>query len=128
LVGAYVCPDGFVSQVVYFSTKPDPKWFEDMVSSQVGKENFAHDDVRVASRHGWELGNNCFETLEAKLGANPSITEIYWTRYPKTEDQKRVGISLCSGESSETGCLRLFAHDRGNVERFCPMCRAKLKS
>ena len=126
VVGAYVCPDSFVSQVVYFTTKPDVNWFEDMISGQVGKENFAHRDIRVASRHGWELGKNSLETLEAKLGPNPSVTEVYWTRYPRTEDQKQVAISLCTGNGSADGCLRLFAHNRNRIEKLCPSCRSKL--
>lgn len=52
LVGAYVCPDGLVSQVVYFSLEPDQVWFERMLSDQVGKENLSPKDVRVASPHG----------------------------------------------------------------------------
>ena len=127
VLGAYVCSDGFVSQVVYFSPKPDSKWFNDLISGQVGEENFTSKDVRLASRHGWELGGNAVATLEAKLGTNPSITEIYWTRYPRTEAQKQVAISLCTGDSSQSGCLKLFAHDRNSVERFCPSCKAKLK-
>jgi hypothetical protein len=128
VVGAYVCPDGFVSQVVYFSQKPDLKWFEGMLVGQVGKENFTSNDVRVASRHGWELGRDALETLEEKLGTGASITEVYWTRYARTDAQKKIAVSLCRGDSSQGGCMRLFAHDRNDVKRFCPSCEAKLKS
>jgi hypothetical protein len=123
VLGAYVCPDGFVSQVVYFSQKPNLKWFSDVIVSQVGEENFTGNDIRVATRHGWELGGEATKTLEAQLGANPSITEAYWTRYPKTDAQKQMAISLCTGDSSRAGCLRLFAHDRSKAESFCPTCR-----
>ena len=123
VLGAYVCPDGFVSQVVYFSEKPDLNWFNSTINSQVGSENFVATDVRVATRHGWELGGNALESLKAKLGPDPSITEVYWTRYPKTDLQKQTAISLCMGDSLHPGCLRLFAHESGKVERFCPACR-----
>jgi hypothetical protein len=123
IIGAYVCPDGFVSQVVYFSQKPNLKWFSDTIVNQVGSENFTTNDVRVATRHGWELGGGAVETLEAQLGPNPSVTEVYWTRYPKTEAQKQIAISVCTGDVSHPGCLRLFAHDRNEIERLCPTCR-----
>ena len=128
VLGAYICPDGFASQVVYFSQKPDLKWFTDMITSGVGQENFTTDDVRVASRHGWELGGNALETLEAKAGTDSPIIEVYWTRYPRTDAAKQIAISLCIGDHSKLGCLKLFAHDRNTVERFCPACRSKVAS
>jgi hypothetical protein len=126
VVGAYVCPDGFVSQVVYFSLKPDMQWFERMLSDQVGMENFSPRDIRIASRHGWELGGTAREIVEANLGQGASIREAYWTRYAKTEEQKQLAVSLCQGDGSKAGCMKLFMHDRGSVERLCPACKAKL--
>ncbi len=128
ILGAYVCPDGFVSQVVYFSQQPDMKWFTDKLASEVGRENFMPHDVRVASRHGWELGGKARETLEAKVGTNSPITEVYWTRYARTDAEKQTAISLCIGDGSRSGCLRLFAHDRNMVEKFCLACKSKLTS
>ena len=46
LVGAYICPDCFVSQVVYFSTQPDRNSFERSLQDQVGRENVHHRDLR----------------------------------------------------------------------------------
>jgi len=128
VLGAYVCPDGFVSQVVYFSQKPDLTWFTNKLTSEVGVENFTPNDVRVASRYGWELGGNALETLEAKAGTNSPITEVYWTRYARTDAAKQVAISLCTGDPSRSGCLKLFAHDRNTLERFCPACKSNLTS
>jgi hypothetical protein len=122
-LGAYICPDGYVSQVVYFSQKPDLAWFMDTITSQVGTENFRSSDVRTATRHGWELGRDALQTLQTQLGTKPSITEVYWTRYPKTEAEKKIGISLCTGNIDRSGCLRLFPHDVNKAERLCPVCR-----
>ncbi len=127
LVGAYVCPDGFVSQVVYFSLAPDQVWFEGMLSDQVGKENLSQRDIRVASRHGWELGEKALDILQSKLGESGAIREIYWTRYPKTDAQKQQALSLCMGEVSKAGCMKLFIHDRNSLERLCPSCKAKYR-
>jgi len=126
VLGAYACPDGFVSQVVYFTQKPDLNWFNGTISSQVGAENFTTNDVRVATRHGWELGGNARQSLADKLGPNASITEVYWTRYAKTDAQKQTAISLCTGDGSRLGCLKLFAHESGKTEKFCPACRTRV--
>jgi hypothetical protein len=123
VLGAYVCPDGFVSQVVYFSQKPDLHWFNGLISSQVGADNFATSDVRVASRHGWELGGDAQEILRAKLGPNASLIEVYWTRYARTDVEKRIAVSLCMGDGSRSGCLSLFAHESRRIEKFCSTCR-----
>ncbi len=125
LVGAYVCPDGFVSQVVYFSLQPDREWFEHILSDQVGKENLSPRDIRLASRHGWELGGYARDILQSNLGECGSISEIYWTRYPKTEAQKQQAVSLCIGEGLKIGCMKLFMHGRNSVEKYCPSCKAK---
>jgi hypothetical protein len=125
LVGAYVCPDVFVSQVVYFSTQPDSEWFERMLRAQVGPENINHRDIRIASRHGWELGGDAQAALRSKLGEGGVIHEVYWTRYPKTEEQKQQAVSLCVGDASKAGCMKLFMHNRNSVERLCPSCKAK---
>lgn len=122
VLGAYVCPDGLVSQVVYFSAKPDLKWFNKTISDQV-RTNFTTNDVRLATRHGWELGGDSQETLKRHLRSKPSITEVYWTRYARTEAQKQVAISLCLGDRTRPGCMKLFAHEISSVEKFCPACR-----
>jgi hypothetical protein len=123
VLGAYTCPDAFVSQVVYFSQRPNLKWFNDTIASQVGAANFAANDVRVATRYGWELRGNADANLEANLRSNPTMTEVYWTRYARTDAEKKIAISLCLGDQSRPGCLKLFAHDSERVERFCPACR-----
>ena len=123
VLGAYVCPESFVSQVVYFSQKPDINSFEKLVTSQVGKENFTPNDIRLGSRHGWELGYDARKMVEVNLGPDGKITEVYWTRYARTDSEKKVAISLCSGDGTRKGCLKLFAHDSSTAEKFCPTCK-----
>ena len=122
VLGAYICPDAFVSQVVCFSERPDVKWFSDTIADQVGADNFKPRDVRLATRHGWELGGQARKTLETQLGKDGSISEMYWTRYARTDAEKQVAISLCVGDASHSGCLRLFAHDRNRTSGLCPAC------
>jgi len=101
------------------------KWFNDTIASQVGAENFTSNDVRLATRHGWELGDHALGDLETQLGPNHSISEVYWTRYARTDEQKQVAISLCIGDSTRPGCLKLFAHASNQTEKLCPICRRK---
>jgi hypothetical protein len=125
LVAAYTCPDGFVSQVVYFSPKPDHGWFINWITDQVGKENFSERDIRLASRHGWELGKDAQRKMESKLGSGATIKELYWTRYPNTEREKQQAVSLCLGDGTKPGCWKLFIHNRDSKEMLCRACRAK---
>jgi hypothetical protein len=125
LLGAYVCPDGFVSQVVYFSTKPDREYFLRTLTAEVGQEHLNPRDIRVASRHGWELGREAEKALRSKLGEAGVIHELYWTRYPRTDAEKLMVVSLCTGDGAKAGCLRLFMHARSSIEKFCPSCKAK---
>ena len=122
VVATYTCPDGFVSQVVYFSERPDLDWFSKMMATQVGEEHYTTDDVRTASRQGCELGNDARSELEHHLGRDGKVVEVYWTRYPRTDEQKIRGISLCTGDASRAGCLKIFAHDVSKDEKVCPAC------
>jgi hypothetical protein len=125
VLGAYACPGGAVSHVVYFSLKPDLAWFEKFLSDQVGGENVQTRDIRLATRHGWELGKGAQHELESKLGPGGSVREVYWRRYPKTDDQKQRIVSLCTGTESKAGCLKLFMQGKESNERLCPACRAR---
>lgn len=123
LVGAYNCPAGVVSQVVYFSLKPDLDWFRNLLEVQVGADNISAQDIRVASRHGWELGGNAIRILRQQLDKGASVCQVYWTRYPKTEEQKQLVLFLCRGDDQKRGCMKLFLQDRNAVERLCSECR-----
>lgn len=125
VLGAYTCPDGVVSHVVYLSPRPNVAWFEDTLSDQLGKQNVEGRDVRLASRHGWELGEGAREELVRELGDAGSITEVYWRRYPQSDEQKQMLVSMCIGNGIKPGCLRLFMQSEKSGERLCPACRAK---
>jgi len=128
IVAAYTCPDGFVSQVVYFTdSKPDLEWFHEFLSQQVEKRNVGKRDVRIATRYGWELEGDARREIQSQLGPEGKLTEVYWTRYPKTELQKKNAISLCIGSPSKPGCMRLFIHSRKSKPALCHECASKKK-
>jgi hypothetical protein len=121
-IGAYVCPDGYVSRVIYFSINPDIKWFRKFLDSQVGEEMVKSRDVRPATRHGWELEKEASAEIN-KLTPKGIIKEIYWTTYPKTEEEKRLGVFLCSSVEGERECRRLFVQDIKAKNKVCPKCQ-----
>ncbi len=118
LVGSYVCPQDYVSRVVYFSGNPDPKWFENYLSKQVGTTRVRRRDIRFGTRHGWELGQEAEETI--RNFAPRGIKQYYWTFYPKTELDKAFGTFLCSKE--EGGCGKIFTKPTEAETKLCPQC------
>jgi hypothetical protein len=123
VISAYVCPNGVVSHLVNFSLKPDLAWFQVFLSRQVGEENVKDRDLRLATRHGWELGNGAEEEIQSQLGPAGAIKQVYWRRYPATDEEKDMLVALCVGNDSKTGCLTLFMKRKESNERLCPACR-----
>ena len=122
VVGAYVCPDGYVSRVIYFSTAPDVAWFKTFLTTQVGEGVLKDRDLRPATRHGWELEGGDSTNI-SNMRSTSGIKEVYWTRYPRTEEEKRRGIFLCSDTLTGERCRRLFVQDTHSPDRLCPQCR-----
>lgn len=122
VIGAYVCPSGYVSRVVYFSAYPDIKPLKAFLYSQVGEEIAADRDIRPATRHGWELGSDALAEI-GKVSPTGVIKEVYWTVYPKTEDEGRRGIFLCSSREQGKRCSRLFVQEKKSRNRQCPKCK-----
>jgi hypothetical protein len=122
VIGAYVCPDGYVSRVVYFSVSPDVTQLKSFLYSQVGKEIVADRDIRPATRHGWELGSDAMAEI-GEVSPTGTIGEVYWTVYPETEDERNRGVFVCSYPGKGRGCNRLFVQDKESRNRLCPKCR-----
>ena len=122
VIGAYVCPGGYVSRVVYFSVNPDIKLLKAFLYSQIGAEIVTDCDLRPATRHGWELGNDALAEI-GKVSHTGVIKEVYWTVYPKTEDERNRGIFICSHLEKGRTCNRLFIQDKKSRNRLCPKCK-----
>lgn len=129
LLGAYACPGNYVSRVVYFDEgNPDTEWFYNFLESQLGGERVRRRDIRHASRYGWELRRGAFGEIQRVTGSRkvtPKITEVYWTFYPKDDNEKKYGTFICGvgNEDENKGCRKLFTQDTSSTERFCPDCR-----
>lgn len=122
MVGAYVCPDGYVSRVIYFSIDPDINWFKKFLTTQVGEEIFTERDLRLATRHGWELESDA-STEISNMSPTGVVKEVYWTTYPKTNEERRRGVFLCLDPQKGKGCKRLFVQEVHSSNRLCPKCR-----
>jgi hypothetical protein len=121
IVKASVCPDGYVSRVIAFSMHPDWSWFKDFLVNQ-GVEAIVRDrDLRPASRHGWELRTDISSTVR-HISPTGNIYEVYWTTYPKTDEERRRGLFICSDDAPGVGCKRLFVQNINSQNRRCPKC------
>jgi hypothetical protein len=122
VVGAYVCPSAYVTRVIYFSVNPDIDWFRGFLTAQVGEEIVNDRDIRPATRHGWELGNDAVAEID-KVTPKHIVREVYWTIYPRTEEAKSRGVFLCSSPEVDKGCHKLFIQDIKSTNTLCPKCR-----
>ena len=113
IIGGYFCPGNYASRVVYFSLHPDRDWFEKFLRDQV-EERVRSKDIRSATRHGWELGGNA-ETEIKKISAN-GVTQLYWTAYPASEEEKVSGTFRCEN------CGRLFVKTFSDEAKLCSDC------
>jgi hypothetical protein len=127
VVGAYCCPNGYVSRIVYFGFGDNTDQFRGFLSSQLGSKVVTGKDLRVASRYGWELGEEAAADIEelARQHQLP-LRQTYWVRYPKSEEEKAQGVFLCSDSSPRGGCGRLFTQKLTDSTRLCPNCRRQV--
>jgi hypothetical protein len=114
LVGSYVCPDNYVSRVVFFeSNNRDMDWFKSFVRSELdGGERIRDKDFRFATRHGWELGGEAEAEIQSVSGSK-GIVEYYWTFYPRGEEEKKLGNFLCEK------CGKLFTQPLSSKNKVC---------
>ena len=114
LVGAYVCPVGYVSRIVYFANHPDRNWFEKFLGDQVSPILRAR-DIRVATRHGWELGGSA-EAEILGISDTGDVKQYYWTFYPKSDREKTMGAFVCKN------CGNLFTKSFSDESTLCSKC------
>ena len=122
-VGGYVCPGNYVSRVMYFADRPDPEWFESFLRDQIGKDRLRSRDVRMATRHGWELGLDAEAEIMKAAPGTGSVKQFYWVFYPQNDEEKKYGTFLCP--TSAGGCGSLFTKSLTDESVLCPACSAK---
>ena len=120
LVGAYVCPQKYVSRVVYFADNSDPDWFERFLREQVGDGRLRAIDIRRATRFGWELGREAEKEI-SQVSRSGKVTQYYWTFYARSDEERQSGTYLCPREQG--GCGKLFTKQKTDESIFCTNCR-----
>ena len=133
IAGAYVCPSGSVSRIVYFDTNSDVTSLKNLLSLHLVDIPIRDEEIRVATRHGWELGIDPVKMTEENRitfhGSEP-VMQLYWAppRH-RTSHQTRgpsdAGTSafLCTGNEEKEGCKRIFLEQTDSSVRLCPRCR-----
>jgi len=113
VIGGYFCPENYSTRIVYFSLDPDREWFLKILQDQADGLVRPR-DIRVATRHGWELGGNAEK--EIKLVSDNGIKQLYWTLYPASDEEKTTGPFLCAN------CGKLFVKHFSEPSKLCSNC------
>lgn len=123
MLSVYVCSGGYVSRFIGYCSEPDLEWFKDKVRKMVEGVEVTDRDIRVATRHGWELGAEAYSLLKEMYRrgeiAFPWIREVYWFR------RGVHGLFMCVGTDSIKGCGRFFINPSGGNQPLCPNCSKK---
>jgi len=120
-VGAYICPDQYVSRVVCLSVNRDIARFKNFLLSQLDQKIVNDKDIRPATRHGWELGNDALSQI-IDVSPTGKVTEVYWSISPKLTKERNFGVFLCNDPVNELGCRRLFVQELQTPNKLCKHC------
>jgi hypothetical protein len=130
LLEVYACPSGVVSLTSYAEwspADPTPKVSALLRSLTVPPTLLKRRDLRVATRHGPELGRAA-ETLLARSRAPRPVRVVYWRLYPfRSRDgaERRLFVCLRHGARAPV----FFASRSSGTDKDCPTCaRAKRAS
>lgn len=142
VAGAYVCPSGSVSRIVYFDTNSDVEFLKNLLSRHLVDIPIRDEEIRVATRHGWELGidpvNVTEENRTAFHGSEPVMIgygipvakQLYWapprhqtSHQTRGPSDARTSAFLCTGNGAKEGCNKIFLEQTESSVRLCPRCR-----
>jgi hypothetical protein len=114
LLGCYVCNAGYVSRIVLYDKQLDLDWFKNFVADILnGTADVSDQDIRVATRHPWELG------LEDAISDEVVLREAYWTqnyRRTKSDDPNRQALFRC------VRCGSFFTQALNSGGALCSKC------
>lgn len=117
IIGAYICPDNYVSRIVAFELQENDggiPWLRGYVRNELDGGSLVRDkDFRSATRHGWELGGSAEEEIKAFSDQTKGIKEYYWTFYARSDEEKKLGNFLCAK------CGKLFTQPLTSKNKTC---------
>lgn len=121
VVAVYHCRPGYVSRVVYYDGNPDLDWFVSWLRSRVHPLEFRERDVRVATRHPWEFG----QEPSPRGGLQPYLLrQVYWTQ-PRPQGRSDERVYLCVGDREADGCGAFFVQTVSDERPLCSECLSR---
>jgi hypothetical protein len=121
----YACPGGAVSVVTYTewgNADPTPKFRRFLDAHTAPPTLVRRWDLRLASRHGPELGAKAERYLARARPARPLRT-VYWRLYPFKKKDGTVFRPFACFRHGEGG-VRFFVAPGDQVSPKCPRCPA----
>lgn len=112
-IGCYTCPSGYVSRVVLYAKRAEPKLLMKFLKNSAGEMDIAEADMRIASRHPWDLGIDVRDETV--------FQEVYWTQnYRRTESNQpqRKALFVCAN------CNSLYLKPLNSEKNLCDKCSA----
>lgn len=113
-IACFSCSTGYVSRIVMYSKDSCAESLKSFVSKAVkGAMDIREEDIRVATRHPWEMG------LEEDAAPDVILREAYWTQYyrrTKSDDPARTALFRC------TSCGTLFTQPLNSDHSVCAGC------
>jgi hypothetical protein len=119
----YACPGGAVSVTTYTErTLRDPTpTLQRFARSRTSPPSLVRRwDLRLATRHGPELGRNA-ERLLARAHPSRPVRTVYWRRYPyRSADARAWRLFACFRHGA--GTVRFFVAPAEAESPRCPKC------
>jgi hypothetical protein len=122
----YTCPGGAVSTVTFLggARRPSPARILQYIQSRTERtERVRARDLRVATRHGPELGAAA-ERWAAGPGNHAPIHLLYWRRYPQKVGRGHSFMFACFEHGA--GEVRFYPATGARPASRCPFCRDKV--
>jgi len=125
LLEVYACPSGVVSLTSYIEwsgSDPTSKVLSQLRSRTTPPTLVKRRDLRVATRHGPELGRPAERLLARSQPARP-VRMVYWRVYPfrgRDGTERRLFVCLRHGERAPV----FYSSQTTGAGRICPVCAA----
>ncbi len=121
IVGAYVCPAGYVSRIICFAPSLDVEWFKNLLIEKFVGNVVRETEIRVATRYSWEIETKT-DAHRQTAAKNPTLApritrQAYWSPPRARDASTQQGAFVCSN------CKRFFIQNITADLKTCPRCR-----
>ena len=111
----YACSGGYVSKIIMYGSQADAAGLRNFVDGLFnGAADIRDEDIRVATRHPWELG------IEGTSSGNTVLREAYWNqnyRRGMSGETDRITLYRC------VSCGKLFMQAYSREPARCEDCK-----